>query len=146
MSKTAAKKSAKAPTKSEVLNNIAAATKLSRKEVSSVLEALANEVKKNLSNRGPGVFAIPGLVKIIKKRVPARPAKKGVPNPFKPGELMDVAARPAGSCYTGAAGRALSFDGHTAPRGSRYHPVPAAVNEHNPRPPEMLARRGAPAV
>ena len=26
---------------------------------------------------------------------PARPAKKNVPNPFKPGELMDVAAKPA---------------------------------------------------
>ena len=26
---------------------------------------------------------------------PAQPAKKGVPNPFKPGELMDVAAKPA---------------------------------------------------
>ncbi|RMG39963.1 MAG: DNA-binding protein, partial [Candidatus Dadabacteria bacterium] len=26
---------------------------------------------------------------------PARPARKNVPNPFKPGEFMDVAARPA---------------------------------------------------
>ncbi len=26
---------------------------------------------------------------------PARPAQKGVPNPFKPGELMDSAAKPA---------------------------------------------------
>ena len=25
----------------------------------------------------------------------AKPARKGVPNPFKPGELMDVAAKPA---------------------------------------------------
>ena len=33
--------------------------------------------------------------KIEKKRVPARKARKGVPNPFKPGELMDVAAKPA---------------------------------------------------
>ena len=27
--------------------------------------------------------------------VPTREAKQGVPNPFKPGKLMDVAARPA---------------------------------------------------
>ena len=27
--------------------------------------------------------------------VPARPAQKGVPNPFKPGELMDRPAKPA---------------------------------------------------
>ena len=41
------------------------------------------------------MFAIHGLVKIEKKMVPAKPARKGVPNPFKPGELMDVAAKPA---------------------------------------------------
>ena len=85
----------KAPTKSEVLNNISAATDVARKDVSAVLEALAGEVKKALGNRGPGVFAIPGLVKISKKKVPARAAKKNVPNPFKPGEMMDVKARPA---------------------------------------------------
>ena len=45
--------------------------------------------------RGSGMFTIPGLVKIERKKVPAKPARKGVPNPFKPGELMDVAAKPA---------------------------------------------------
>ena len=29
------------------------------------------------------------------EEVPARKAQKGVPNPFKPGELMDRAAKPA---------------------------------------------------
>ena len=89
---TAAKK---APSKSEVTNNIAEATSLSKKQVAAVLDALANEIKKSLSNKGPGVFAVPGLVKIEKKKVPARPARKGVPNPFKPGELMDQPAKPA---------------------------------------------------
>ena len=56
---------------------------------------MSSEIQKALSNRGPGMFAIPGLIKIEKKKVPARPARKGVPNPFKPGELMDVAAKPA---------------------------------------------------
>jgi nucleoid DNA-binding protein len=85
----------KAPSKSEVLNNIAASTGLARKDVGAVLDALGGEIKKALGNRGPGMFAIPGLVKIEKKKVPARPARKGVPNPFKPGELMDVAAKKA---------------------------------------------------
>jgi nucleoid DNA-binding protein len=85
----------KAPSKSEVTNNIAEVTGLSKKEIGTVFEALASEIKKSLSNKGPGVFAIPGLVKIERKKVPARPAKKGVPNPFKPGELMDVPAKPA---------------------------------------------------
>ena len=90
-----AKAAKKAPTKTEILTNIAAATNLSKKDVAAVFDALAAEIKKSLGSRGAGVFAIPGLLKIEKKKIPARPAKKGVPNPFKPGELMDVAARPA---------------------------------------------------
>jgi len=85
----------KAPSKSDVLTGMAEATGLSRKQVSAVLDALHGEIKKALGSKGPGVFAVPGLVKIEKKKIPARPAKKGVPNPFKPGELMDVAAKPA---------------------------------------------------
>jgi len=88
-------KDKKAPTKTEILTNIANATDLSKKDVAAVFDALADEIKKNLGARGPGSFAIPGLLKIEKKKIPARPAKKGVPNPFKPGELMDVKARPA---------------------------------------------------
>lgn len=87
--------SKKAPSKSEVMNNIAEETGLNKKQVSAVLDALSNEIKKSLSSKGPGIFAIPGLVKIEKKKVPARPAQKGVPNPFKPGELMDRPAKPA---------------------------------------------------
>lgn len=92
MAKVAAKKP---QSKSETLNNIAAATNLSRKEVAAVVDALSKEVSKALSSRGAGMFTIPGLVKIEKRKVPAKPARKGVPNPFRPGELMDVAAKPA---------------------------------------------------
>ena len=77
------------------MNNIAEETGITKKQVAAVLEALAGEIKKDLSNKGPGVFAIPGLVKIEKKKVPARPAQKNVPNPFKPGEFMDRPAKPA---------------------------------------------------
>ena len=82
-------------TKTEILNNIAEATGLSKKEIAAVFDALGAEIKKSLSSRGAGAFTIPGLLKIEKKRMPARSAKKGVPNPFRPGELMDVAARAA---------------------------------------------------
>ena len=90
-----AKAAKKPPTKTQILTNIAESTGLAKKDVAAVFDALAAEIKKNLGSRGPGSFAIPGLLKIEKKKVPARAAKKGVPNPFKPGELMDVAARPA---------------------------------------------------
>jgi nucleoid DNA-binding protein len=85
----------KAPSKTEILSNIADVAGLNKKDVAKVLEALAGEIKKNIGARGPGLFAIPGLVKIERKKVPARPAQKGVPNPFKPGELMDRPAKPA---------------------------------------------------
>ena len=85
----------KSPSKSEVTNNIAETTGLSKKQVGAVFDALGDEIKKSLGNKGPGVFAIPGLVKIEKKKVPAKPARKNVPNPFKPGEMMDVPAKAA---------------------------------------------------
>ncbi len=58
-------------------------------------DVLVAEIKKSLGNKGAGVIAIPGLVTIEKKSVPARKTQKGVPTPFKPGELMDRAAKPA---------------------------------------------------
>ena len=82
-------------TKSELLNAISNETDLNRREVSAVLDALSVQVSKSLGPRGAGAFTLPGLAKIEKKKVPARKARKGVPNPFKPGELMDIAARPA---------------------------------------------------
>ena len=88
-------KAPKAASKTEILTAIAAETQLSRKQVGSVFDALAAQIAKNLGKKGPGVFALPGLVKIEKRAVPARPARKNVPNPFKPGEMMDVAARKA---------------------------------------------------
>ena len=83
------------PTTSEILANIADATSLTRKQVASWFDALVAEASINLGRRGPGVFVIPGLLKIEKKKIPARPGRRGVPKPFKPGELMDLPARPA---------------------------------------------------
>ena len=85
----------KSMTKSEILNAISNETDLPRKQVSAVLDSLSGQISKSLGRRGPGMFTIPGLIKIEKKKVPARKARKGVPNPFKPGELMDIPARPA---------------------------------------------------
>jgi nucleoid DNA-binding protein len=93
MAKEAATK--KPLTKTELLANIATATDVPKKQVAAVLEALVAEIKKSLSAKGAGVITIPGLVKVERKKVPARPAQTGVPNPFKPGELMDRPAKPA---------------------------------------------------
>ena len=84
----------KAPTKTEILSNIAEATELSKKEVAGVLDALSAEIAKAIGKKGPGAFAIPGLCKIVVQRKPATKAAVK-PNPFKPGEMMEVSAKPA---------------------------------------------------
>lgn len=86
---------AKSISKTEILKSLSDASGLSKKEVTSVLDALSAVVGKNIGKKGPGVIALPGLVKIRVVHKPATPARKGVPNPFKPGELMDVPAKPA---------------------------------------------------
>jgi nucleoid DNA-binding protein len=89
-----AKAAKKAPTKTEILQSIASATDLTKKQVAAVLEALTEEIRKNLGARGAGAFTLPGLLKIEKKKVPARPAQKNVMNPFTK-ELQDRPAKPA---------------------------------------------------
>ena len=82
-------------TKSQILTEIAENTDLSRKDVSNVLDELIVLVERHIKKRGCGEFTIPGLLKIVTKKKPAQKAKKNVPNPFRPGEFMDVAAKPA---------------------------------------------------
>ncbi len=94
MAKKRATKSAKAKprTKSQVMGDIATATDLTRKEVASVFDSMAGLIKKDLK-RGPGVFTVPGLMKIRKVHKPARPKRKGI-NPFT-GEEAIFKAKPA---------------------------------------------------
>ena len=82
-------------TKTQIFGDISDETGLTRREVASVFDAMTTMIKKDIGRRGPGSFTVPGLMKIVKQHKPRRPARKNVPNPFKPGELMDIAARPA---------------------------------------------------
>ena len=82
-------------TKTEILNEIAQNTDLSKKQVSAVLDELGSVIERHIRKRSVGEFTLPGLLKIKSVVRPARPARKGVPNPFKPGELMDVPRKPA---------------------------------------------------
>ncbi len=95
--KTAKKKSAttavKARTKSEVFGDLASNTGLARKEVASIFDGMRDLIKKDLSKRGPGVFTVPGLLKLRVVRKPATKRRKGI-NPFT-GEEMMFKAKPA---------------------------------------------------
>jgi nucleoid DNA-binding protein len=82
-------------TKTEILNEIATNTELSKKEVAAVLDELAVVIERHIKKRAVGEFTLPGLLKIKSVVRPARPARKGVPNPFRPGELMDIPRKPA---------------------------------------------------
>jgi hypothetical protein len=96
--KTTKKKTAdvgKPMAKSEVNKELATRAGLEPKQVASVLEALRDLVRKQLGKKGPGLFVLPKLIKLKRVKVPARKAGTK-PNPFKPGEMMDVKARPAG--------------------------------------------------
>ncbi len=86
---------AKPMSKTDLLCTIATDCDVTKKQAAAMLESLSNCIAKSLASNDPGAFILPGLLKIEKKDVPARPARMGVPNPFKPGELMDVAAKPA---------------------------------------------------
>ena len=84
---------AKPATKSEILTKIAETTELSRKQVASVFEALSTEIGAAVGKKGPGVFAVPGLMKITVIQKPATKARKGI-NPFTKEEQM-FKAKPA---------------------------------------------------
>jgi nucleoid DNA-binding protein len=83
----------KAATKSEILTNIASATELSRKQVASVFDALGEQIKAAVGKKGPGIFAVPGLMKVIVVTKPATKARMGI-NPFTKQEQM-FKAKPA---------------------------------------------------
>ena len=97
--KMAKKKAAKAAnakkpmTKSEILASLSESSGLSKKEVAALLEDLGELIGKNLNRRGPGVFNVPGLMKVKVVRKPATKARKGI-NPFTKEETI-FKAKPA---------------------------------------------------
>ena len=90
---TATKASARSMTKGEIMAGIAEETGLTKKQVSSVFEAMAGQIKKSLGSRGPGAYSVPGLMKLTVVRKPATKARKGI-NPFTGEETM-FKAKPA---------------------------------------------------
>ena len=83
----------KAATKSQVLAGIAESTGLSKKDVQSVFDALSGMIENELGKKGPGIFTVPGLIKLKVQRKPATKARPGK-NPFTGEEIM-IKAKPA---------------------------------------------------
>jgi hypothetical protein len=85
---------AKAMPKTAVYKELAEKAGLEPSQVASVFEALEGLIRQELGKNGPGLFAIPNLIKLKTVKKPATQAGTR-PNPFKPGEMMEVKAKAA---------------------------------------------------
>ena len=83
----------KAATKSEILHSLSTGTGLTRKQVASLFDEMTGLIKRDLGKKGPGVFTIPGLLKLKRVVKPATKSRMGK-NPFT-GEAMMIKAKPA---------------------------------------------------
>ncbi len=107
-----AKKTAKAPAapkpakltasskprkKSELFSILGEHNGLSRKQIAGIFETLGKVISVDLAKPAPSkpkVFVVPGMMKISAIHKPATKAGRK-PNPFKPGEMMEVKPKPA---------------------------------------------------
>jgi nucleoid DNA-binding protein len=71
----------KTRTKGEIYNSIAGHSGLPRKQVVAVFQGLEALLSADLSKKGPGIVQVPGLMKVMVKRLPATKAREGI-NPF----------------------------------------------------------------
>lgn len=85
----------KAATKSETYLALSEKTGLTRKQVAAVFDALTEVVRHNLGKKGPGIFTVPGLLKLKRVNKPATKAREGI-NPFTK-QMMMFKAKPARS-------------------------------------------------
>jgi nucleoid DNA-binding protein len=79
--------------KTQILDQIATSTELTRKQVSAVLDALTDVIESHISKKAVGEFVLPGLIKIVTVNKPAVKARKGI-SPFTKEEVM-FKAKPA---------------------------------------------------
>jgi nucleoid DNA-binding protein len=80
-------------TKSDIFTAMAGATGLNRKDIGNVFAALGECLSLDIGKKGPGIFTVPGLMKVTRVTKPATKARKGI-NPFT-GEETVFKAKPA---------------------------------------------------
>ena len=101
-----AKSKPKAMTKSTMLQELSVATSLTKKQISQVFDSLAELIHRQLGKKGPGLFTIPGVVRLTRKFKPATPARQG-PHPITK-VMMTFAAKPARNTVKARAVKALN--------------------------------------
>jgi nucleoid DNA-binding protein len=83
-----------AMTKSALISHIAEENDIPRKTAAAVYATIENAFLGSIHPRGVGEFALPGILKITLRKVPARKAGTMVRNPAT-GEMIAAAAKPA---------------------------------------------------
>src|SRR4051794_25173493 len=83
----------KAATKTEVYTALADSTGLTKKQIGTVLDSLSAYIQTQIGKKGPGLFQLPGLLK-IKRHIKPKQGERQGRNP-KTGEPMTIKAKPA---------------------------------------------------
>jgi nucleoid DNA-binding protein len=96
----------KSLTKSAVQQEVAKTTGLTRTQVGHVFDALSTLIKRELGKKGPGVFTVPGLLKLKLVRKAATKQRRGI-NPFTKQETT-IKAKPARNVVRARALKALN--------------------------------------
>jgi hypothetical protein len=86
-------KKAKQRSKAEIYTKLSETSGLSKKQIAAVFDSLSELIKNDLGKKGPGLFVVPGLLKIKVVRKPATKATRKV-NPFTK-QMQDYPAKPA---------------------------------------------------
>ena len=82
----------KARTKTQIMAALATNTGLPKRDVAALFDTLGKLISNDLS-KGPGIFTVPGLMKVTVVKKAATKARKGT-NPFTGEEIM-FKAKPA---------------------------------------------------
>lgn len=86
-------KTARAATKSQIFMELAQSTQLTRKQIAAVFDAMTDLIQREIGKKGPGVFTLPGLLKVKRVQKPATKEREGR-NPMT-GETIIIKAKPA---------------------------------------------------
>jgi nucleoid DNA-binding protein len=89
----AEKKVSKPATKGEVFSKLAESSGLTKKQIASVFDGISELIKNELGKKGPGLFVIPGLLKLKVERKAATKAGERI-NPFTK-KMQMYPAKPA---------------------------------------------------
>jgi len=95
----------KSATKSAIFQRMAETTKKPRKEVAAYFDALTAMIKQEIGKKGPGMFTLPGLLKIKRVEKPATKERMGI-NP-QTREPMLIKAKPKRTVVRALALKAL---------------------------------------